>query len=119
LTTTIIIGIALMESQIELMRGNIQALKGKPKEKKKKERRDKAPIASSSKSSSKQVKGLSNKKKGKKPISDNDVLTFEQKKDLSEAIAQLDGQKLERVIKIIHEGVPEIKDVSSLFFFLF
>ncbi|KAF8213316.1 Bromodomain-containing protein [Mycena galopus ATCC 62051] len=109
--------IALMESQIELMRGNIQALKGKPKEKKKKEqRREKAPIASSSKSSSsKQVKGgLSNKKqKGKKPISDNDVLTFEQKKDLSEAIAQLDGQKLERVIKIIHEGVPEIKDSTE------
>jgi hypothetical protein len=104
-------GIALMESQIELMRGNIQALKGKPKEKKKKERRDKGPIASSSKSSSKQMKGVSTKKKGKKPISDNDVLTFEQKKDLSEAIAQLDGQKLEKVIKIIHEGVPEIKDV--------
>jgi hypothetical protein len=99
------------------MRGNIQALRGKPKEKKKKEqRREKAPVASSSKGSKQQqVKGggLPNKKqKGKKPISDNDVLTFEQKKDLSEAIAQLDGQKLERVIKIIHEGVPEIKDVS-------
>ncbi|KAJ7107661.1 Bromodomain-containing protein, partial [Mycena crocata] len=105
--------IALMESQIELMRGNIQALKGKPKEKKKKERRDKGPIASSSKSSSKQMKGLSNKKKSKKPISDNDVLTFEQKKDLSEAIAQLDGGKLEKVIKIIHEGVPEIKDSTE------
>ncbi|KAJ6574863.1 Bromodomain-containing protein [Mycena capillaripes] len=107
--------IAMMETQIELMRGNIQALRGKPKEKKvKKERRDKVPIASSSKSSSKQqVKGLSNKKKPKKPISDNDVLTFEQKKDLSEAIAQLDGQKLERVIKIIHEGVPEIKDSTE------
>ncbi|KAJ7492861.1 Bromodomain-containing protein [Mycena latifolia] len=103
--------IALMESQIELMRGNIQALKGKPKEKKKKERRDKGPVASSSKS--KQMKALSTKKKGKKPISDNDVLTFEQKKDLSEAIAQLDGQKLEKVIKIIHEGVPEIKDSTE------
>ncbi|KAF7339854.1 Bromodomain-containing protein [Mycena venus] len=98
--------IALMESQIELMRGNIQALRGKPKEKKKKERRDKGPVASSSKSSS-------SKQKGKKPISDNDVLTFEQKKDLSEAIAGLDGQKLERVIKIIHEGVPEIKDSTE------
>ncbi|KAJ7462616.1 Bromodomain-containing protein, partial [Mycena galericulata] len=105
--------IALMESQIELMRGNIQALKGKPKEKKKKERRDKGPIASSSKSSSKQMKALSSKKQSKKPISDNDVLTFEQKKDLSEAIAQLDGQKLEKVIKIIHEGVPEIKDSTE------
>ncbi|KAJ6519584.1 hypothetical protein C8R45DRAFT_1057985 [Mycena sanguinolenta] len=108
--------IALMESQIELMRGNIRVLKEKPKDKKKKERRDKAPIASSSKSTSsnKQMKGLSNKKpKAKKPMSDNDVLTFEQKKDLSEAIAGLDGVKLERVIKIIHEGVPEIKDSTE------
>ncbi|KAJ7139884.1 Bromodomain-containing protein [Mycena epipterygia] len=105
--------IALMESQIELMRGNIQALKGKPKEKKKKERRDKGPVASSSKSSSKPMKGPSSKKKPKKPISDNDVLTFEQKKDLSEAIAGLDGPKLEKVIKIIHEGVPEIKDSTE------
>ncbi|KAJ7805902.1 Bromodomain-containing protein [Mycena olivaceomarginata] len=103
--------IALMESQLELMRRNIQALKGKAKEKKK-ERRDKGPVASPSKSSSsEQIKGLPNNKKGKKPVYDNDVLTFEQMKHLSEAIAQLDGQKLERVIKIVHEGVPEIKDV--------
>ncbi|KAJ6627170.1 hypothetical protein B0H10DRAFT_1941346 [Mycena sp. CBHHK59/15] len=105
--------IAQMESQIEFMRGSIQALKTKPKEKKKKERPYKAPVASSSKVSSKQTKGLSSKKKGNKPISENDVLTFEQKKDLSEAIAQLDGQKLEKVIKIIHEGVPEIKDSTE------
>ncbi|KAJ7630701.1 hypothetical protein FB45DRAFT_990657 [Roridomyces roridus] len=108
--------IARMENQIELMRGNIQALKTKPKEKKKKERRDKGPVASSSKSTNgnkQQTKPLSTKKKGKKPIADNDVLTFEQKKDLSEAIAQLDGQKLEKVIKIIHEGVPEIKDSTE------
>ena len=105
-------GIALMESQLELMRENIQALKGKAKEKKKKERRDKGLVASPSKSSSsEQIKGLPNNKKGKKPVYDNDVLTFEQMKHLSEAIAQLDGQKLEQVIKIVHEGVPEIKDV--------
>ena len=42
------------------------------------------------------------------------MLSFEQKKDLSEAIQTLDGQKLERVIQIIHEGVPEIRDVRSL-----
>ena len=57
------------------------------------------------------------KKKNKKLISDNDVLTFEQKKDLSESIGKLDGVKLEKVINIIHEGVPEIRDVS-LFFYL-
>ncbi|KAJ7934796.1 Bromodomain-containing protein [Mycena leptocephala] len=106
--------IALMESQLELMRENIQALKGKAKEKKKKERRDKGLVASPSKSSSsEQIKGLPNNKKGKKPVYDNDVLTFEQMKHLSEAIAQLNGQKLERVIKIVHEGVPEIKDSTG------
>jgi bromodomain-containing factor 1 len=35
------------------------------------------------------------------------------RKTLSEAIQTLDGQKLERVIQIIHEGVPEIRDVRS------
>lgn len=44
-------------------------------------------------------------------IPDDDVLSFDQKKELSEAIGTLDGGKLERVINIIHEGVPEIRDV--------
>ena len=44
-------------------------------------------------------------------IPDDDVLSFDQKKELSEAIGTLDGSKLERVINIIHEGVPEIRDV--------
>ena len=43
------------------------------------------------------------------------MLSFEQKKDLSEAIQTLDGQKLERVIQIIHEGVPEIRDVRPYY----
>lgn len=104
-----------MESQIETMRGSIAALKSAkvPKEKKKKvEKREKIPVASTSKATTKQPKILS-KKKGKKPIADDDVLTFEQKKDLSESIGRLDGAKLEKVIQIIHEGVPEIKDVST------
>jgi len=105
-----------MESQIETMRGSLAALKGnkQPKEKKKKEKRDKgAPNASSSKSGKAPKQGTS-KKKGKKPVADDDVLTFDQKKDLSEAIAKLDGVKLEKVIQIIHEGVPEIRDVSLI-----
>jgi bromodomain-containing factor 1 len=53
------------------------------------------------------------KKKNKKHISDNDVLTFEQKKDLSESIGKLDGPRLEKVINIIHEGVPEIRDSTE------
>lgn len=100
-----------MEKEIEAMRGNIEALKTKPKEKKEKKKKDKAPVASTSKASSKPVKA-SSKKKGKKPVSDDDVLTFEQKKDLSESIGRLDDSKLEKVIQIIHEGVPEIRDVS-------
>jgi len=106
--------IAMMESQIEAMKGNIAALKNNkpPKEKKKKEKRDKPPVASSSKSTSKQTKSTQ-KKKTKKPVADNDVLTFEQKKDLSESIAKLDETKLEKVIQIIHEGVPEIRDSTE------
>jgi hypothetical protein len=107
----------MMESQIETMRGSIAALKGaKPaKEKKKKDKRDKAALhASGSKSTGKHPKQSSGKKKSKKPVADDDVLTFEQKKDLSESIGSLDGAKLEKVIQIIHEGVPEIRDVSPL-----
>jgi hypothetical protein len=84
-----------MESQIETTRNQITA------------------VASSSKTGE-GLKHSSNKKKGKKPVADDDVLTFDQKKDLSEAIAKLDGVKLEKVIQIIHEGVPEIRDVSLI-----
>ena len=42
------------------------------------------------------------------------VLTFEQKKDLSVTIQTLGGQKLERVIQIIREGVPEVQNVCLL-----
>ena len=103
-----------MESQIKVMNDNLAALKsGKAaKEKKKKEKKkEKAPVASSSKAGPKQPKALS-KKKTKKNITDDDILSFEQKKDLSESISKLEGSKLEKVIQIIHEGVPEIRDVS-------
>nr|GAT47895.1 bromodomain-containing protein [Mycena chlorophos] len=113
--------IAMIEHQIEAMRGDLQALKSKPKKDKKKlhddrDRRERA--ASTSSKPSKPPKtastaSVSKKKNNKKIVAENDVLTFEQKKDLSEAIGQLDGPKLERVIKIIHEGVPEIKDSTE------
>jgi bromodomain-containing factor 1 len=105
--------IAMMETQIETMRNSITALKGSkpPKDKKKKEKRDKGAALASSSKGGKQTK-QSGKKKSKKPVADDDVLSFEQKKDLSEAISKLDGVKLEKVIHIIHEGVPEIRDVS-------
>lgn len=109
----------MMESQMETMKANLAALKSnkivekKPKKEKKKEK----PVASSSKlskpSKTNVSNGAGNKRKGKKPVADDDVLTFEQKKDLSEAIQTLDGTKLEKVIQIIHEGVPEIRDSTE------
>ena len=93
-----------------------------PVKKAKKEKKHKAekmqPVASSSKSTPKtngsaKLQPSNRKKMSKKPVTDDDVLSFEQKKELSDSIAQLDGTKLERVIQIIHEGVPEIRDVRS------
>ena len=104
-----------MENQIKVMNENLAALKSAklPKEKKKKEKKkEKGPVASTSKAGSKQPKAPS-KKKSRKNISDDDILSFEQKKDLSESISKLEGSKLEKVIQIIHEGVPEIRDVSD------
>jgi hypothetical protein len=113
--------IASMEAQIESMRGNLLALKNQPqKEKKKKKKEPKPAVASTSKASASRVTkaaGAGNgavKRKAKKPIPEDDTLSFDQKKDLSEAITKLDGQKLEKVIQIIHEGVPEIRDVGLL-----
>ncbi len=112
--------IAQMESQIADMKNNLAALKrnGKEKHKEKKEKREKPPppVASSSKAAHKPSKAAvpPKGKKGKKPVTDDDVLTFEQKKDLSDTISKLDGTKLERVIQIIHEGVPEIRDVRTV-----
>ena len=114
-----------MEKQIEAMKGTISALKQQKKEKppKKAARQQPAPAASSSskpaKAAASSSKKSTTKKSGKKSAAipgDDDVLTFEQKKDLSEAIQTLDGQKLERVIQIIHEGVPEIRDVCPIKF---
>lgn len=115
-----------MEKQIEAMRGTISALKQKKEKPPKKARQQPMPAASSSSkppkaAASSSKKAPTTKKSSKKSAAvpgDDDVLTFEQKKDLSEAIQTLDGQKLERVIQIIHEGVPEIRDVCliSLFF---
>ncbi|KAG2057138.1 Bromodomain-containing protein [Suillus hirtellus] len=113
--------IANIEAQIESMRGNLMALKAKPaKEKKKKEKKEKAPVASTSKAAASRApktapatNGNKRKTTTKKPMAEDDALSFEQKKDLSEAITSLDGVKLEKVIQIIHEGVPEIRDSTE------
>lgn len=110
--------IAAMESQIETMRNSISALKHQKEKKTKKTKKKDASAstaATASKAAKKETKAATKKKSAPKKtqIPDDDVLSFEQKKDLSEAIQTLDGQKLERVIQIIHEGVPEIRDVRS------
>lgn len=114
--------IAELESQIERMNQTLEVLKKdkiKPKKKEKKAKPEKPPVPSSSKAAPKPAKAAppktSTKKNNKRPIADDDVLSFEQKKDLSDTIAKLDGAKLERVIQIIHEGVPEIRDVRYKF----
>lgn len=108
-----------LESQIEVLKGNLANLKQAKSKKVRKEKRPvkrASPVASSSKTSaSRPSKSMPKKKSSKKStIPDDDVLSFDQKKDLSETIQNLDGEKLERVITIIHEGVPEIRDVSFL-----
>ncbi|KAG1825607.1 Bromodomain-containing protein [Suillus subaureus] len=106
--------IANMEAQIESMRGNLMALKAKPaKEKKKKEKKEKAPVASTSKAATSRAPKQHLRPTEASPMAEDDALSFEQKKDLSEAITSLDGVKLEKVIQIIHEGVPEIRDQST------
>ncbi|KAI6045133.1 Bromodomain-containing protein [Pisolithus marmoratus] len=113
--------IANMEAQIESMRGNLLALKNQPGKEKKKEKKkkEKPSTASTSKASGSRVPKAANavngtvKKKSKKQAQDDDILTFEQKKDLSEAISNLEESKLEKVIQIIHEGVPEIRDSTE------
>ena len=97
------------------MQANLTALRAKkPKKEKKVKKREKhptPPVASTSRTNGK-AKPVPKKKSTKKAvIPDDDVLSFDQKKDLSETIQTLDGDKLEKVISIIHEGVQEIRDV--------
>jgi hypothetical protein len=102
--------VALMESQIEQLKGNLAAMKKKPKEKKRSDKIGGAIQGTKGHGSKQYHPGKSTKKHKK---GDDDVLSFEQKKELSETIAQLEGPKLERVIQIIHEGVPEIRDSTE------
>jgi len=78
-----------------------------------------APASSSDKpaktTASSSKKATTTKKSGNKSVvaPGDDVSAFEEK-DSSETIQTLDGQKLEGVIQIIHEGVPEIWDVCPI-----
>ena len=110
-----------MEAQMELMNKTLAGLKQAKQQKvpKHKEKREKpAPVASTSKAppkanGKKATPSNGHKKTSKRPVTDDDVLSFEQKKQLSDSIGLLDGARLEKVIQIIHEGVPEIRDVRQ------
>ncbi|KAG9085747.1 hypothetical protein FRC06_003468 [Ceratobasidium sp. 370] len=41
------------------------------------------------------------------------TMSFEQKKELSTAIVSLDGDKLEKVIQIIYEGMPDLQNCNE------
>ena len=110
---------------MEAIQGNLLTLRSQPrkekeKKKKKKKKGPKPAAALTSKSMTSRNAKLANatngtvKRKARKRIPEDDTLSFDQKKDLSKAIMTLDGQKLEKVIQIIHKGVPEIHDVSDL-----
>ncbi|KAH7104698.1 Bromodomain-containing protein [Auriculariales sp. MPI-PUGE-AT-0066] len=102
-----------LTQQLESVKSNIAALQSKKKKRRDEKRRSK-PAGSVPKASSSKAFNPANgapKKKGKSKAQDVDeVLSFEQKRELSETIGLLEGAKLERVIQIIHEGVPEIRD---------
>jgi len=105
--------VAAMESQIEELNRNLAVIKGKPKEKKKEKRKEKSLGAGANLSKVQSNKAYQPGKQSKKAKKADDSLSFEQKKDLSDTIATLEGPKLERVIQIIHEGVPEIRDSTE------
>lgn len=115
-----------LESQMKAMSENLAALKTAKAAKEKRKRMEKIAKqqaaqqqASSSRppKAPKPAKKASGSKSKKAAATEDDgALSFSQKKDLSEAIQQLDGVKLEKVIKIIHEGFPEIRDVCDACF---
>ncbi|KAI0701725.1 Bromodomain-containing protein [Earliella scabrosa] len=105
--------IADMENQIANMKASLKRNgKDKHQPKKEKEKREKLTPPSAPKQS--KAPPAPKGKKSKKPVTDDDVLTFEQKKDLGDTISKLNGGKLEKVIQIIHEGVPEIRQHEEI-----
>ena len=105
--------VMMMEAQIQSLHSALSALKKKPKKDKKNKtygapKPPKAPRPATSSSFS----GVPKKKK-KQSHDDDEVLTFDQKKALSESIQTLDGAKLEKVLEIIDEVYPEIREVCT------
>ncbi|KZT08578.1 uncharacterized protein LAESUDRAFT_42958 [Laetiporus sulphureus 93-53] len=104
--------VASIERQIMEMKRNFDSMKRnatKPYKERGKKKNVAAPRISPYKSISKQRKMVKNRReKAEKPTDFDDVLSFDQKKDLVDTIGTLEpGAKLEKVIQIIHNAVPE------------
>jgi hypothetical protein len=111
--------ISLIESQMETMKEALNSLRQPKKDKslkhaaKKLAKKSGTGGAGPSKAKPSSPKKTSKKRKAEDDI-DGNMFTFEQKKELSETIQTLEGEKLERVIQIIHEGVPSIGEVNGI-----
>jgi hypothetical protein len=114
--------IAPTESQREPTPNSTSVLKNQKEKKTSKKSRtanasaSTSATASGSKATKKGTRAPPKKKTAPKNtrIPDDEVLSYEQKKELSEAIQTLDEQKLARVNQIVYEGLPETRDVRFL-----
>lgn len=126
--------IAAMERDLKTLSEKLETMKAtKKKEKSSKQPSTSKPVqekppkskssSSTSKSSSKththEHKASSSKRS--RPVyassdEDGDVptITLKQKQELSENISRLEGEKLAKVIQIIHRSMPQLRDVSFL-----
>ncbi|KAG9101496.1 hypothetical protein FS749_006399 [Ceratobasidium sp. UAMH 11750] len=149
------LAIAMMESQIETMKGSLALLKAKKSQKPKAAaaatiaapppKDKKSPVAPPKKPARKPStstyappyappapgpskakpapapkpakNGASGKKNKGGTGSDTErsisIMSFEQKKELSTTIESLDGDKLEKVIQIIYEGMPDLQNSNE------
>lgn len=104
--------VMMMEAQIQSLHSALEQLK-KPKKEKKPKNMGMPSMPKPPKAPSNKPPGAGGFKKKKKPTEDEDTLSFEQKKQLSETIQTLDGNRLEKVLEIIDEVYPEIRETSE------
>lgn len=134
--TVILDTLQALEAQLAGLKDSIDQLKNKEKVKKQKSTQvprapAPAPVAPTPRASTstasapkrpapKKAGGSSKKNaagangNGRRALDADASLTFDEKKELSEAIQTLEESELDEVIRIIKEGVPEIGDVSPL-----
>ena len=123
-----------MKQNLEFIQQQIAALSEKSRRKKEKRKSISGAVSSSKSKAGKESKGSKSRRKSsdtprrqsksdkpkKRPrpdFSDSDdgksrVITFEQKRELSESINLLPGEKLAKVVEIIHASMPHLQDVS-------